>query len=113
MGAEHFGPGFFGCKHPFDSRASIVALAFPGGDLGDEFVTLFDPSVQTLAAQNTDLDLDHVEPAGVLGREVELQASQHASGLCRGESLVEGGGTVGREVVEHDADLLGLGGDMI
>jgi hypothetical protein len=31
-----------------------------------------DAAVETLATQHADLDLDHVEPAGVLGRVVEL-----------------------------------------
>jgi hypothetical protein len=31
-----------------------------------------DAAVETLATQHADLDLDHVEPVGVLGRKVEL-----------------------------------------
>jgi hypothetical protein len=40
-----------------------------------------DLSVSSLAfwlAQHADLDFDHVEPTGVLGREVELQAAHDA-----------------------------------
>jgi len=40
---------------------------------------------------------------------MELQAAEHTPGFGRGEGAVEGGGAVGREIVEHDADLLGLG----
>ena len=67
-----------------------------------------DAAVEALAAQHADLDLDHVEPAGVLGGVVELQAAQQAVGLGRREGFVERAGGVGRQVVEHDADQLGL-----
>jgi hypothetical protein len=42
-------------------------LAFPSSDLGNETITIWDAPIQALAAQHADLDLDHVEPAGVLG----------------------------------------------
>ena len=52
---------------------------FPGGDLGDELLLAVDAPVEALAAQHADFDLDHVEPAGVLGDVVELQPAQHPS----------------------------------
>lgn len=39
-------------------------------------------AIEALAAQDADLDLDHVEPGGVLWRVVELQV--YASGEDRG-----------------------------
>jgi hypothetical protein len=52
-------------------------------DFGDEAFGVVDPAVQALAAQDTDLDLDHVEPAGVLGSVVELQTAQDAASFGR------------------------------
>ena len=65
--------------------------------------------VEALAAQYADFDLDHVEPAGVLGRVVELDAPQDAPGLGGRKGLIEGACGVGRQVVLHDADARGVG----
>ena len=73
----HFGAGFFGCEHPVDASAGGVALLFPGGGLGDETGVAFDAAVEALAGEDADLDLDHVEPAGMLGDVVELEPAQH------------------------------------
>ena len=89
--------------------ASGVAAALPGGDLAFELQLAIDAAVEALAAQDADLDLDHVEPAGVLWGEVELDAAQDPSRLRGRQGLVEGGGGMGREVVENDSDPLGLG----
>ena len=51
----------------------------PSGGLGDKPGVAFDAPIQALAAQDADLDLDHVQPAGVLGDVVELQPAQHPS----------------------------------
>src|ERR1700757_2967337 len=74
-------PGLFGREHPVNARACAVACALPGGDLGLEHLRLADTPIQTLAFQNTDLDLHHIEPTGVLWSVVELQAAQDAAGL--------------------------------
>ena len=65
-----------------------------------------DAPVEALAAQHADLDLDHVQPAGVLGDIVELQPAQHPSRFAGGEGLVERAGRVRRQIVEHDPDAL-------
>lgn len=98
IGAPHFGADFVGCEHRFDTSAGGVALSFPDGDIADEMLWVVDSAVQALAAQDDDLDLDHVEPAGVLGCVVELQAAQNAPGFGRREGLIEDAGRVGRQV---------------
>jgi hypothetical protein len=45
----------------------------------------------------------------VFGRVVELQPAQQPPGLGRRKGLVERAGGMGREVIEDDPDLLGLG----
>ena len=57
------------------------AAALPGPDLSFEQVAVSDPAVKTLSAHDADLDLGHVEPTGMLGRVVELQASQDPTGF--------------------------------
>ena len=64
---------------------------------------------EALAAQHTNLDLNHVEPTGVLGDKVELQPAQHATRFTSGKGLVERASGVGRQIVEYDADPLRLG----
>src|SRR3712207_5016511 len=77
------------CEHPPHPSARRVACTLPGGDLALEPFTLADAPVQALAARHPDLDLGHVEPAGMLGGEVELQPAQDALRLRGGEGLVE------------------------
>src|SRR3546814_1635876 len=50
-----------------------------------------DWSSDVCSSDLADFDLGHVEPAGVLRREVELQPAEEAMGLGRGERLVERG----------------------
>ena len=105
----HLGPGIVCCEHPFDAGAAVVALLLPCGDFGSELVVVCNSAIEALAAQDADFDLDHVKPTGVLGGVVEFQTAEHAPGFRRGQSAVKGRRAVGRELVEHDADLLGLG----
>ena len=62
-------------------------MSFPGVDLAAEPVWVAespvwvaDSAVQALAAEHADLDLGHVEPTGMLGGVVELQAAQNPPG---------------------------------
>src|ERR1039457_3137437 len=96
VGAAHFGAGFLSCEHPFDASARGIALSFPGSDLGYEFLLGGDAPVEALTAQHADLDLDHVQPAGMLWDIVELQSAQHPAGLARGKGLVECAGRMRR-----------------
>src|SRR5882672_10223990 len=75
-------------KHPVDTSTVAIAAALPVRDLRDERGFVGDATVEALPDHHPDLDLDHVEPARVLGREMELDAAQDASGFCRREALV-------------------------
>jgi hypothetical protein len=86
----------------------LISLRLPDVDLGNEPVTAFDAAIETLAFEHADFDLNHVEPAGVLGRVVELKLPEHAARFGWWECGVESCSGVGREVVEDDADALGL-----
>src|SRR5262252_4626431 len=56
-----------GVEHPFDPRFGLVALLYPGSDFRDQFLAVADASVETLTAKHADLELDHIQPARVLG----------------------------------------------
>ena len=69
-------------------------MLLPCGDFADEARGVVDSAIQTLAAEHPDLDLGHVEPAGMLGGVMELQASQNSPGFGGRECLIEGAGRV-------------------
>ena len=63
-------------KHPVDTSALAIAPPLPVRDLGHEHRFVGDSAVEALPDHDPDFDLDHVEPAGVLGRVVEFEAAQ-------------------------------------
>jgi hypothetical protein len=65
---------------------------------------LADATVEALATEDRELDLDHIEPAGVLGRVVKLELLQDTSSFGRREGFVEVLRSVRAQVVHHDAD---------
>ena len=68
-----------------------------------------DAAAEALAAQDPDLDFDHVEPACMFGRVVELETQQGAPCLGGRERLIKRACRVRGEIVHHDADFLGFG----
>ena len=87
--------GVPGGEPPVYDGASIVALAFERGDLPFQQRFIADPAVQTLPAEDAQLDLGHVQPASVNGCVVKLQALGYAARLGRSKCLVERGPTCG------------------
>ena len=67
-----------------------------------------DAPIQALAAQHTDFDFDHVQPAGVLGDIMELEPAQHPPCFTRGKGVVERARRVRRQIVQDDSDALRL-----
>ena len=68
IGTRHFGSGLVGGEHPVDSEPPLwFPLRLPDVDpFGNEPapVQTFDAAIETLAFEDADLDLNHVEPAG-------------------------------------------------
>src|SRR3954447_24160642 len=108
IGAAHLGAGLFGREHPDHARAGGISFALPGGDLALELGAVVDAPIQALSLEHADLDLDHVEPARVLGRVMELQPPQDAVCLRGRKGLVERAPRVGGEIVLDDPDALGF-----
>jgi hypothetical protein len=71
-----FCAGLFRREHPFDAGAGSISLPFPSGDFATQSLGVVDPASEALAAQDADLDLNHVEPACVLWGVVELDPPQ-------------------------------------
>jgi hypothetical protein len=56
VSAAHFGASLLGCEHPFDAGTGSIALALPGGDLGDELLEALAASIEALPA-NTPISI--------------------------------------------------------
>ena len=70
-------------------------MFLPCGNFADEALGVVDSAIQALAGEHADLDLDHVEPTGMLGGVVELQSAQNSPGFGGREGLIEGAYGVG------------------
>src|SRR5262249_5798118 len=81
--------GVGGRKVPVSSDVMRVAIAQPGGDLALEAAAVGDAPIETLAEQDRELGLGHIEPTAVLGRVVPLEAFDEAARLRGRECLVE------------------------
>ena len=86
-----------------------ISLSFPSGDFAAQSLGVVDPASEALSPQDADLDLNHVEPACVLGGVVELDPPQDPPGFGGRERLIQGAGRVGRQVILHNPNGLGIG----
>lgn len=58
-------------------------LSLPGRHLGQDASCALDPPIEALAAQHANLDLDHAQPAGMLGDAVELSQQRRRASAGR------------------------------
>ena len=79
----------------------------PGSGLGDQLLGAVDATIEALGGQHANLDFHHVQPAGVFGNIMELQAVEQAPGFGRREGLIECAGRVGRKIIQHMHSALG------
>ena len=63
-------------------------MSLPGGHLAAHGVNVGDAPIQALAHHHIDLDLNHVEPAAMLGRVDELEPIPQRLGLLGREGFV-------------------------
>ena len=104
-----FDSGLIEGKLPADGGAGGVALRHAGGHVGGEFFGRGDALVQALADDSRAFEFDRVEPGGIFGRVVHLEARGQGAGFGGGQVLVEDGVGVGIAVVLHEHDFLSLG----
>lgn len=78
----------------------------PGLNLSIKCLLMSDASVEALAAQCTQLDLRHVEPAAVLGGVVDFDLARQPLRLFRIKRLVKAGSRMCIELVHHKYQFL-------
>jgi hypothetical protein len=98
-----------GSKAPVNGGTGGVALLFQGLDSAAQDQVVGISASEAPAADDTELDLGHVEPASMLGGVVELQALDQLPGLGWGKGLVQRPRPMGVEIVQDHPDDLGLG----
>ncbi len=94
---------------PVEDANALVALPLPLLGLPTEFRDGRNIVSQALACQDTKFNLGNVEPTRMFGGVVDFQAVDQGIGLFRRKHFVEGGRSVGIEVVHHYHDFCNLG----
>ena len=97
-----------GSEAPRDGAALSIAFGLQGGDALAQHVHAFHPARQTPSRKDTDLDLSHVQPTAMFGREVELHPLQDAPGLCRLKGFIQSRSGMRVQVILHDAHVVGV-----
>ena len=94
-------------ERPSNTTSLGIAFALPGCDLASGSSSVPQSPAETLALQNADLDFCHVQPARMLGRVMEHDASQKRAGGPRAEHLCKAGSEMRVEIVENQVNLSG------
>src|SRR5574342_687407 len=97
------------CEAPLDSGFTRISFCFPSPGFVFQSCHTGDVPIQTLTAEDTELDFGHIKPTAVLGCEMELQTIQDAFGFSGHKHFVQGSRQVGVQVVFHDNASLGIG----
>ena len=100
--------GVLGGEPPVYDGGGLVALTFERRGIPSQQRFIADPAVQTLPAEDAELDSSHVQPASVIGCVGKLQAFGYAARLGRCKRFVERGGLVGVEIVQDQPDHFGV-----
>src|SRR6476469_1644023 len=74
-------PSIVGGETPIDRASTLVALTNPGRHLPFDGLPIAKAPLQTLALEDAQFNLCHVQPTPVLGRVVDLQFVCEALGL--------------------------------
>src|SRR5579872_5173885 len=100
--------GVSGGEAPVHGGLRAVAAGRPGGYLAGQEGGVGDAPVETLAAEDGEFALRHVQPTPMLGGVVDLQPIQDTAGFGGGKGLIERAAHVCIEVVYNQADLAGV-----
>ena len=92
-----------------DGSLQGVSSLLPSIDLAAQELPAVYAPVQALTAEDTDLDLRHIQPTGVLGRVAGLDSAQELCGCARPQHIVEALPEVGAHVVQHQVNSARLG----
>ena len=86
---------------PLNGASLCVSRLLPCVDFCLQGIAIGDASIQALAAQDTNLDLRHIEPARVFWCVVKLYAAQEFVGRALTQHIIEAFPEMGVEVVQH------------
>jgi len=102
-------PGDGDGKTPMDFSPLFVAPFFPGANLAAPPIGVVQSAIEALIMQNADCDFRPIEPTGVLGGVMALQAVQQPPRFLRWKRLGQGRPCIGVEVIENHTHAYGLG----
>ena len=88
-------------ERPLDWAALAVAALLPSLDVTLKGIARVEAHVQTLAREDSDLHLGHVQSTCVLGRVVESDPAQQLGGPVRTQDIDETFFAVGVQIVQH------------
>ena len=94
-------------ERPLDWATLSVAALLPSLDMTLKGIARAEAHVQTLAREDSDLDLGHVQPTGVLGRVMESDSAQQLGGPARTQDIDEAFCEVGVQIVQHQVQASG------
>ena len=99
----------FARECPLDAAFGSVAPSLPGRNFGGEGGLIGGAARQALALEDADLDLGHVQPAGVHRGVVKFDSAQDAGGGFLAQHFLEAAAQMSVEVVEHQMHLSHFG----
>ena len=87
-----------------------LGISFPDNsqDFSCELVDSWNAPVKATASDGRELDLDHVEPTGGLGRVNELELLSHGKRFISRQMFIESTGIVGVQIVLNESNALRL-----
>ena len=99
----------FARECPLDAAFGSVAPSLPRRNFGGEGGLIGGAARQALALEDADLDLGHVQPAGVHRGVVKLDSARDAGGGFLAQHFLEAAAQMSVEVVEHQMHLSHFG----
>src|SRR5690606_7403466 len=96
------------CETPVNCSLVTITLRFPCQRFAGKKFSIGNISIQALATQHTQLDLSHIEPAAMLGCEMEFQSIQNAASLRRLKGFIQGSRDMSIQIVLHHDTSLGI-----
>jgi len=106
--SAQFDAGVGGRELPVDVFHVCVPVAFPGGNLVRQSLSVVDSPGQTLSPQHTVFAFGNIQPTAVLRRVMNIEPFGKPSGFLRSKCFVERGRRVRVQVVHHQHDTFGV-----
>ncbi len=97
--------GILSRELPLDGLAQRVSSGLPSIDFALQKPRSWNSAIQALAAEDSDLNLGHVEPTRVLRCVVEVHSAQQGAGRTFAQYVVEALSEVDVQVVQHEVHL--------